>query len=54
MALTNCVEINIANNIKLYANMQYILALIYTTKPKNIFLIYNLKQKEFKVIPPPF
>ena len=53
MALTNCVEINIANNAKLRANAQHILALMYTVRPKNMSLTYNLKQKEFKVIPPP-
>jgi len=52
MALTNRVEINIANNAELRANAQYVLALIYTARPKNISLTYNLKQKEFKVIPP--
>jgi len=52
MALTNRVEINIANNTKLHANTQHVLALIYTAKPKNISLIYNLKQKKFKIIPP--
>ena len=49
MALTNHIEINIANNTKLYTNMQYILTLIYNTRPKNMSLVYNLKQKEFKV-----
>ena len=43
MALTDYIEINIANNTKLYTNIQHILALIYTVRPKNIFLIYNLK-----------
>jgi len=32
--------------------MQYIFTFTYTTKPKNISLIYDLKQKKFKVIPP--
>ena len=32
MALTDHIEINIINNIKLRANVQYILALTYTTK----------------------
>jgi len=41
MALTNRVEINIANNAKLCANTQYILAIIYTTRPKNMSLIYK-------------
>ena len=49
MALTNRVEINITNNTKLRANAQHVLALIYTTRPKNISLIYKLKQREFKV-----
>jgi len=49
MALTNRVEINIANNAELRANAQYVLALIYITRTKNISLAYNLKQKEFKV-----
>ena len=52
MALTNRIEINIANNAKLRANAQHVLTLIYTTRPKNISLMYNPKQKEFKVIPP--
>jgi len=33
MALTDCVEINIANNTKLRANAQYVFALIYTARP---------------------
>ena len=52
MALTNRVEINIANNAELRANVQYVLVLIYTARPKNMSLTYNPKQKEFKVIPP--
>jgi len=52
MALTNRVEINIANNAKLRANAQYVLALMCAARPKNISIIYNLKQKKFKVIPP--
>ena len=52
MALTNRVEINIANNAKLYANTQHVLALTRAVRPKNMSLTYNLKQKEFKVIPP--
>ena len=43
MALTNCIEINIANNAELHANAQYVLALTHTTRPKNISLIYKLK-----------
>ena len=43
MALTNYVKINIANNAKLYTNIQHVIALIYTIRPKNISLIYNLK-----------
>ena len=49
MALTNRVEINIANNAELRANAQHILALMRATRPKNTSLAYNLKQKEFKV-----
>ena len=52
MALTNRVEINIANNAKLRANAQHILALTRAARPKNTSLTYNPKQKEFKVIPP--
>ena len=43
MALTNCIEINIANNTKLRANTQHVLVLIYATRPKNMSLIYKLK-----------
>ena len=43
MALTNRVEINIANNTKLRANAQYILALTRTAGPINTSLAYNLK-----------
>jgi len=43
MALTNHVETNITNNTKLRANAQYIFTLIYTTRPKNMSLIYKLK-----------
>ena len=43
IVLTNRIEINIANNAKLRANTQYILALTHTIRPKNIFLTYNLK-----------
>ena len=43
IALADRIEINIANNAELHTNMQYIFALIYTIRPKNIFLIYNLK-----------
>ena len=53
MALTNRVEINIANNAELRANAQHVLALMRAARPKNMFLTYNLKQKEFKVIPSP-
>jgi len=49
MALISRVEINIANNTKLYANAQSILALTYAERPKNISLNYKPKQKEFKV-----
>ena len=49
MVLTNRVEINIANNAELRTNIQYVLALIYIVRPKNIFLAYKPKQKEFKV-----
>ena len=49
MALTDCVEINIANNAKLRANVQHIFTFTRAIKPLNIFLIYNPKQKEFKV-----
>ena len=42
MALTNRVEINIANNAELHANAQHILALTRTVRPKNIFITYNL------------
>jgi hypothetical protein len=49
MALTNCIKINIANNAKLYTNTQYVFTLIYTIRPKNISLVYNPKQKEFKL-----
>ena len=43
IGLTDRVEINIANNAELHTNMQYVLTLIYTARPKNIFLAYNLK-----------
>ena len=43
MALTNRVEINIVNNAELRANAQHVLALIYTIRPKNISITYNLK-----------
>jgi len=49
MALTNRVEINIANNAELRANAQYVLALTRATRPKNPSLIYKPKQREFKV-----
>jgi len=49
MALTNRVEINIAKNAELLANAQYVLALARAARPKNISLIYKLKQREFKV-----
>jgi len=49
MALISYVEINVANNTKLYANTQSILALIYAERPKNMSLNYKPKQKEFKV-----
>ena len=43
MALTNRVEINIANNTELRANAQYVLALTYITRPKNMSLTYKPK-----------
>ena len=43
MALINRVEINIANNTKLYANVQHIFALTRVIRPKNTSLIYNPK-----------
>jgi len=49
MALTSRIKINIINNAKLCANIQYILTLTRNARPKNISLAYNLKQKEFKV-----
>ena len=49
MVLINHTEINIANNTKLRANVQYVFTFIYTIRPKSIIKIYNLKQKEFKV-----
>ena len=52
MVLTNRVEINMANNAELRANAQHVFAFMCTTRPKNMFLTYNPKQKEFKVIPP--
>ena len=59
MALTDRVEINIANNAELRANAQYVFALTRAARPKNMSLAYDLKQKEFKVrrmqyLPPPF
>ena len=50
--MTNCIEINIVNNTKLRANAQYILALMCAIRLKNMSLIYNPKQKKFKVMPP--
>ena len=52
MALTNRVEINIANNAELRANAQHVLALTCAARPKNTSLTYKPKQKEFKVRPP--
>ena len=52
MVLTNRVKINIANNAELRANVQYVLTLTRAARPKNMFLMYDPKQKEFKVIPP--
>ena len=49
IALTNRIWINIANNTELRTNAQYILAPTRTTRPKNISLAYNLKQKELKI-----
>ena len=49
MALTNRIEINIANNVKLRANAQYILAFTRAERPKNTSLNYDPKQEEFKV-----
>ena len=49
MALTDYIEINIANNAELHTNVQCVYALMCATRPVNIFIIYNLKQKEFKV-----
>jgi len=43
MALTNRVEINIANNAELRANAQHVFALTRAVRPKNIFLMYDLK-----------
>jgi hypothetical protein len=43
MALTNRVEINIANNTELRANAQYILTLTYNARSKNMSLAYDLK-----------
>jgi hypothetical protein len=41
------VETNIINNAKLRANAQNVLALIQASRPKNTFLAYSPKQKEF-------
>ena len=49
MLLISRVKINVVNNAKLYTNTQNILTLIYAERPKNIFLNYKLKQKEFIV-----
>ena len=49
MALTNRIKINITNNVKLYANTQYVFTFTHATKPKNTFSTYNPKQKEFKI-----
>ena len=54
MALTNRVEINIANNAELRANAQHVLTLTRAARPKNTSSTYDPKQKEFKVIPSPF
>ena len=57
MALTDRVEINIANNAELRANAQHVLAITRGDRPKNTSLTYEPNQKEFKVrrtlIPPP-
>jgi hypothetical protein len=42
-------EINIINNAELRANAQSICTLIHVLRLKNTSLMYNLKQKEFKV-----
>ena len=49
MALTDCVDINIANNAELRANAQYVLVLTRAARPKNMSLAHDLKQREFKV-----
>ena len=43
MALTDCVETNIANNAELRANAQHVLTLTRNARPKNTSLAYNLK-----------
>jgi hypothetical protein len=42
-------DINIVNNAELRANAQSVLTLIRSSRPKNTSLVYNPKQKEFKV-----
>ena len=49
MALTDCVEINIANNAKLCTNAQHVFAFTRAIRPQKTFSTYNPKQKEFKV-----
>ena len=49
MALTDRVELNIANNAELRANAQHVLALMRAARPKNTSSAYDPKQKEFKV-----
>ena len=48
MALTNRVEINIANNAELRANAQHVFALMRAARPKNTSSAYDPKQ-EFQV-----
>jgi len=49
MALISRVKINVANNAELRANAQSIFILTRSERPKNIFLNYKPKQKEYKV-----
>jgi hypothetical protein len=44
-------DINIVNNAELRANAQSVLTMIRASRPKNTSLVYNPKQKEFKVEP---
>ena len=43
MALIDRVEINIANNAKLYANAQYVFAFMRAIRPKSIIKTYDPK-----------